>query len=74
VPLRILDRLEEWLIASLIAAATVLIFVAVLHRYSTGVSIDLSKWATAHGLTMLASLLFAIFSWLGSLDLSWAQE
>ena len=35
--LRILDRLEEILIASLIAAATLLIFVAVVHRYCTGV-------------------------------------
>ena len=35
--LRILDRLEEMLIASLMAAATLLIFVAVVHRYGTGV-------------------------------------
>jgi C4-dicarboxylate transporter DctQ subunit len=35
--LRILDRLEEIIIASLIAAATLLIFVAVVHRYGTGV-------------------------------------
>ena len=35
--LRILDRLEEILVASLIAAATLLIFVAVLHRYGTGI-------------------------------------
>lgn len=36
--LRILDRLEEILIASLIAAATLLIFVAVMQRYAVGVS------------------------------------
>jgi C4-dicarboxylate transporter DctQ subunit len=35
--LRILDRLEEILIASLMAAATLLIFVAVVHRYGTGI-------------------------------------
>ena len=35
--LRVLDRLEETLIASLMAAATLLIFVAVLHRYGTGI-------------------------------------
>ncbi|MGJ5078045.1 TRAP transporter small permease [Bradyrhizobium sp. HKCCYLS3013] len=35
--LRILDRLEEILIAFLIAAATSIIFVAVLHRYLVGV-------------------------------------
>jgi C4-dicarboxylate transporter DctQ subunit len=31
---RLLDRIEEWLIASFMAAATLIIFVAVLHRYS----------------------------------------
>jgi C4-dicarboxylate transporter DctQ subunit len=35
--LRILDRLEEILIATLIAVATVVIFVAVVHRYAVGV-------------------------------------
>jgi C4-dicarboxylate transporter, DctQ subunit len=33
LPLRILDRLEEILIASLMALATVITFVAVVHRY-----------------------------------------
>jgi len=36
--LRILDRLEEILIATLIGAATLLIFVAVVQRYAVGVS------------------------------------
>jgi C4-dicarboxylate transporter DctM subunit len=71
---RLLDHLEEWLIASLIAAATLLIFVAVLHRYGTGLSIDISKWMAAHGFTLLASAFKGIFVWLASLDLSWAQE
>jgi C4-dicarboxylate transporter, DctQ subunit len=35
--LRILDRLEEIIIASLMAGATLLIFVAVVHRYGTGI-------------------------------------
>ena len=35
---RILDRLEEILIASLIAAATLVIFVAVVQRYAVGIS------------------------------------
>ena len=34
---RLLDRLEEVIIATLIGAATVLIFVAVVHRYCVGV-------------------------------------
>jgi C4-dicarboxylate transporter DctQ subunit len=35
--LRILDRLEEILIATLMALATVIIFIAVVHRYLLGV-------------------------------------
>ena len=35
--LRILDRLEETIIACLIGAATLLIFVAVAQRYAIGV-------------------------------------
>ena len=30
---RVLDHLEEWLITFLIGAATLIIFVAVVHRY-----------------------------------------
>jgi C4-dicarboxylate transporter, DctQ subunit len=37
--LRILDRLEELLITVLIAAATLIIFVAVMHRYLVGVPV-----------------------------------
>ena len=36
--LRILDRLEEIIITSLMGAATLLIFVSVVHRFGTGVS------------------------------------
>jgi C4-dicarboxylate transporter, DctM subunit len=71
---KILDHLEEWLISALIAGATLLIFFAVVHRYGTGLSIDLSKWATAHGLTTLAAIALSIFQWFSSLDVSWAQE
>ena len=34
--LKVLDHLEEWLIAFLMGAATLIIFVAVLHRYAAG--------------------------------------
>ena len=37
--MRFLDRLEETLIAFLIAAATLIIFVAVVHRYASGVPV-----------------------------------
>jgi len=74
VLLRVLDHLEEWLIAVLIAAATGLIFIAVIHRYGTGLSIDVSKWAAARGIPVLPQLFKSIYLWFASLDLSWAQE
>jgi C4-dicarboxylate transporter DctQ subunit len=37
--MKLLDHLEEWLIAFLMGAATLLIFVAVLHRYAAGMAI-----------------------------------
>lgn len=37
--LRILDHLEEWVIAFLMGAATLVIFVAVVHRYASGFDI-----------------------------------
>ena len=37
--MKVLDHLEEWLIAFLMGAATLLIFVAVLHRYAAGAPI-----------------------------------
>jgi C4-dicarboxylate transporter DctQ subunit len=59
--LKVLDRLEEFLIASLIAGATLLIFVAVVHRYALDVS---AKWAWS---APAYDVLFKI-------NLSWAQE
>jgi len=71
---KILDHLEEWLISALIAGATLLIFGAVLHRYGAGLSIDLSKWAAAKGLTTLAAISLSVFEWVSAFDVSWAQE
>jgi C4-dicarboxylate transporter, DctM subunit len=71
---RALNHLEERLIATLIAAATALIFVSVLHRYGTGVSINLSKWLDARGVPFVPEILKDIYLWLAALDLSWAQE
>ncbi|QJQ05571.1 TRAP transporter small permease [Undibacterium piscinae] len=34
--MKFLDHLEEWLIATLMGAATIVIFIAVLHRYLSG--------------------------------------
>jgi len=37
--MRFLDRLEEWIIATLMALATIVIFVAVVHRYLSGLPV-----------------------------------
>jgi C4-dicarboxylate transporter DctM subunit len=71
---KIFDHLEEILISCLMVAATTLIFVAVIHRYGTGLSINGARWATSHGLPELSALLMAMFTWFASWDLSWAQE
>jgi TRAP-type C4-dicarboxylate transport system permease small subunit len=71
---RILDRLEEWIIASLIAAATVLTFVAVLHRYGASNSVVLGAWASARGFTWLSAVCDGVYDFLTSINLSWAQE
>lgn len=58
--MRVLDHLEEWLIAFLIGAATLLIFTAVVHRYALGFTAD---WG-----------LDATYDWLFQFNLGWAQE
>ena len=37
--MKVLDHLEEWLIAFLMGAATLVVFVAVVHRYASGLEI-----------------------------------
>jgi C4-dicarboxylate transporter, DctM subunit len=70
----VLNHLEEYLIAGLIAGATLLIFIAVIHRYGTGLSINFSKWATVQGFTLLASASKSVFSFFQGIDMSWSQE
>lgn len=62
--LRILDRLEETLIATLIAAATIVIFIAVTHRYTTDFVVSHRTWPGA----------MATYTFLSKIHLSWAQE
>ncbi len=71
---RILDRLEEWIIALLIGAATVLTFVAVVHRYGASNSAVLARWAAMHGFVVLAHASDRVFTSLAAINLSWAQE
>jgi TRAP-type C4-dicarboxylate transport system permease small subunit len=71
---RILDRLEEWIIATLIAAATIITFVAVVHRYGASNSASLATWAKVHGLPWLSAVAEQVYVSLTSINLSWAQE
>jgi TRAP-type C4-dicarboxylate transport system permease small subunit len=71
---RILDRLEEWIIATLIAAATIITFVAVVHRYGASNSAGLATWAKVHGLPWLDVAAEQVYVSLTSINLSWAQE
>lgn len=72
--LRILDRFEEIIIASLIAGATLLIFTAVAHRYGTTLSVDVAKWGRAHDVAWLASAGTSAFNVMRHIDLTWSQE
>jgi TRAP-type C4-dicarboxylate transport system permease small subunit len=71
---RILNRLEEWIIVTLIAAATVITFVAVVHRYGASNSANLARWAGTHHLLMLQHGSSAVYRFLAAINLSWANE
>jgi C4-dicarboxylate transporter, DctQ subunit len=70
----ILDRLEEIIIASLIAAATVLIFISVAQRYSMTGAINLANFGKANGIDWLSEAGRAVFKFLRGANLTWAQE
>jgi len=62
---KILDHLEEWIIAFLIGAATLIIFVAVLHRYLSGVRIPgLQDWLLRLNLSWAQELCIYMFIWM----------
>jgi C4-dicarboxylate transporter, DctQ subunit len=61
--LRLLDQLEETLIATLMAAATILIFVAVVHRYAFGIPF-LFPYMEAIHLSWAQELCIYMFVWM----------
>ena len=61
--LRVLDRLEEILISTLMAAATLLIFVAVVHRYASGVPV-LFDLMSEINLSWAQELCIYLFIWM----------
>lgn len=72
--LRLLDRLEEVLIATLIAAATILIFLSVTHRFTIGFAADLVGLARTHEIAWLNDFARSLFKALKAINLNWAQE
>ena len=63
--LRILDRLEEWLIAFLMAGATLVIFVAVVHRYASALPIPIAQdWLLKINLSWAQELCIYMFIWM----------
>jgi C4-dicarboxylate transporter, DctQ subunit len=63
--LKFLDRLEEWLIAFLIAAATIIVFIAVVHRYAAGLPIPvLQDWLLSLNLSWAQELCIYMFIWM----------
>jgi C4-dicarboxylate transporter DctQ subunit len=60
-----LDRLEEWLIAALMGIATVVVFVAVIHRYLSGYSIPgLQDWLLSLNLGWVQEFTIYAFVWM----------
>ena len=62
---RFLNHLEEWMIAFLMGAATLIIFVAVVHRYAAGLPIPVVQdWLLALHLSWAQELCIYMFIWM----------
>jgi C4-dicarboxylate transporter DctQ subunit len=63
--MKYLDRLEEWIIASLMGAATLVIFMAVLHRYLSGLPIPgMQDWLISLNTSWAQELCIYMFVWM----------
>ena len=63
--MKLLDHLEEWLISTLMAAATLIIFVSVVHRYLAGLEIPgLQDWLLTINLGWAQELTIILFIWM----------
>jgi C4-dicarboxylate transporter DctQ subunit len=63
--MKVLDHLEEWLITLLMGAATIIIFISVLHRYMAGVAIPgLQDWLIGLNLSWAQELCIIMFVWM----------
>jgi C4-dicarboxylate transporter DctQ subunit len=63
--LKILDRLEELIVASLLAAATVVIFISVVHRYASGWAIPVVQdWMLKQNMSWAQEACIYMFIWM----------
>ena len=63
--LKILDRLEEWLIALLMGGATLVIFVAVVHRHAAQIPIPaFQDWLLTIDMSWAQELCIYMFVWM----------
>jgi C4-dicarboxylate transporter DctQ subunit len=63
--MKVLDHLEEWIITFLMGAATVIIFVAVLHRYAAGLRIPVVQdWLIGLHFSWAQELCIYMFVWM----------
>lgn len=70
----ILDHIEEIVIATLIGAATLLIFVAVTQRYGLSGVASVYRWSRAEDIPWLTSFSKSLFFAIAYVRLTWAQE
>ena len=63
--MKVLDRLEEWLIVLLMGGATAIVFVSVLHRYAAGLSIPVVQdWLLSLNFGWTQELCIIMFVWM----------
>ena len=63
--MKFLDHLEEWLVTFLMGAATLIIFVAVVHRYAAGLAIPgLQDWLLTLNFGWAQELTIIMFVWM----------
>jgi C4-dicarboxylate transporter DctQ subunit len=62
---KVLNHLEEWLIAFMMGAATIVIFVSVAHRYASGIPwVALQDWLLTINLSWAQELCIYMFIWM----------
>lgn len=59
-----LDHLEEWIIATFMGAATLIIFISVVHRYAVGFHTPLQDWLLTINLAWAQEATIYLFVWM----------